>query len=103
MRPRETARWMAALALALSFAPSLMRRQRREQIAISVGAAALGSAAGWATETIVAQLARRVEGGEAAARLTLAGAGAASTLLRLDSARPAVALIGTSARVAGIA
>jgi uncharacterized membrane protein len=93
---------MAALALALSFAPSLMRRQRREQIAISVGAAGLGAAAGWATETVVAQLARRFEG-ETAARLTLAGAGAAASLLRLDSARPVVALLGTSARVAGIA
>ena len=94
---------MAALALALSFAPSLMRRQRREQIAISVGAAGLGAAAGWATETVVAQLAGRIEGGETAARLTLAGAGAAASLLRLDSARPALALVGTSARVAGIA
>jgi uncharacterized membrane protein len=94
---------MAALALALSFAPSLMRRQRREQIAISVGAAGLGAAAGWATETVVAQLARRVEGGETAARLTIAAAGAAAALLRLESARPAVALLGTSARVAGIA
>ena len=64
-----------------------MRRQRREQIAISVTAAGLGAAAGWATETVVAQLARRVEGGETAARLTLAGAGAAASLLRLDSAR----------------
>src|SRR4051812_24761797 len=103
MRPRSTARYMAAVALALSFAPSLMRRQRREQIAISVGAAGLGAAAGWATETVVAQLARRVEGGEAVARLTLAGAGAAASLLHLDRQRPATALVGTGARVAGIA
>src|SRR5215213_8782428 len=103
MRPRETARWMAALALALSFAPSLMRRQRREQIAVSVGAAALGGAAGWATESVVAQLARRVEGGETVARLTIAGLGAGATLMRLDRARPVVALVGTGARVAGIA
>jgi uncharacterized membrane protein len=100
---RQTARYMAALALALSFAPSLMRRQRREQVAISVGAAGLGAAAGWATETVVAQLARRVEGGETVARLTIAGAGAAASLLRLDRARPALALVGTGARVAGIA
>jgi uncharacterized membrane protein len=103
MRPRETARYMAALALALSFAPSLMRRRRREQIAISVTAAGLGAAAGWASETVVAQLARRVEGGETAARLSLAAAGAAAALLRLDGRRPALALVGTSARVAGIA
>jgi uncharacterized membrane protein len=94
---------MAALALALSFAPSLMRRARREQLAVSAGSAALGAAAGWATESAVAQLARRLEGGEAAARLTIAGAGAGATLLRLDRAGPALALVGTGARVAGIA
>jgi uncharacterized membrane protein len=94
---------MAALALALSFAPSLMRRARREQLAVSVGSAALGGAAGWAAESAVAQLARRLEGGEAAARLTIASVGAAATLMRLDSAGPALALVGTGARVAGIA
>ena len=103
MQPRETARYMAALALVLSFAPSLMRRERRDQIVISVTAAGLGAAAGWAAESVVAQLARRVEGGETAARLTIAAAGAGATLLKLESARPAVALIGTGARVAGIA
>ena len=50
---RDTARWMAALALAGSFAPSLMRRERREQVAISLGSAALGGAAGWAGESAV--------------------------------------------------
>ncbi|HVL95325.1 MAG TPA: alpha/beta-hydrolase family protein [Solirubrobacteraceae bacterium] len=100
---RDTARYMAALALALSFAPSLMRRQRREQIAVSAGAAGLGAAAGWAAETVVAQLARRVEGGETAARLTLAGAGAAAALLRLERRSGPLALAGTGLRVAGIA
>jgi uncharacterized membrane protein len=100
---RDTARYMAALALAASFAPTLMRRARREQLAVSLGSAALGAAAGWAAESVVAQVARRQQGGEAVARLTVAGAGAAATLLRLDRARPAVALAGTAARVAGIA
>lgn len=94
---------MAALALAGSFAPSLMRRGRREQVAISLGSAALGAAAGWATESLVVQLARRLEGGETAARLTVAGAGAAAALLRLDRTGPALALAGTGARVAGMA
>src|SRR4051794_22366596 len=103
MPRRDTARYMAALALAGSFAPSLMRRGRREQIAVSLGSAALGGAAGWATESAVAQLAGRLEGGETAARLSIAGAGAAAALLRLDSTGPALALVGTGTRVAGIA
>lgn len=94
---------MAALALALSFAPSLMRRGRREQLAVSAGSAGLGAAAGWAAETVVVQLARRLEGGETAARLSVAGAGAVASLSRLDRAGPALALVGTGARVAGIA
>jgi uncharacterized membrane protein len=100
---RDAARYMAALGLVASFAPSLMRRARREQLAVSAGSAALGGAAGWAAESAVAQLARRLDGGEAAARLTLAGLGAAATLLRLDGRGPALALAGTGARVAGIA
>jgi len=103
MERRDTARYMAALALAGSFAPSLMRRRRREQLAVSAGSAALGAAAGWAAESLVAQVARRVDGGEATARLMIAGAGAGATLLRLDRAGPALALVGTGARVAGIA
>ena len=103
MHRRDTARYMAALALAGSFAPSLMRRGRRDQIAISVGSAALGGAAGWAAESLVAQLARRLDGGETAARLTIAGAGAAAGLLRLDRGGRVAALVGTGARVAGIA
>src|SRR4051812_48881432 len=103
MERRDTARYMAALALAGSFAPSLMRRRRREQIAVSLGSAALGGAAGWATESLVAQLARRLEGGETAARLSIAAAGAGASVLRLDRTGPALALIGTGARVAGIA
>ncbi len=103
MQRRDTARYMAALALAGSFAPSLMRRERREQAAVSLGAAALGGAAGWATESAVAQLARRLEGGETAARLAIAGAGAGASLLRLDRTGPLLALVGTGARVAGIA
>lgn len=103
MERRDTTRYMAALALGASFAPSLMRRGRRDQIAVSVGSAALGAAAGWAGESLVAQLARRSGRGETYARLTIAAVGAAATRLRLDSARPVVALVGTGARVAGIA
>lgn len=100
---RDTARYMAALAIGLSFAPSLMRRDRREQIAISLGAAGLGAAAGWATETLVVQVARRVEGGETSARLTIAAVGAGAALARLDQRSRPLALVGTAARVAGIA
>jgi hypothetical protein len=80
-----------------------MKRDRREQLAVSAGSAALGAAAGWAAESLVAQLARRLEGGETAARLSIAGLGAGAALLRLDRAGPALALVGTGARVAGIA
>lgn len=99
---RDTARYMAALALALSFAPSLMRRTSREQIAISVGAAGLGAAAGAATETLVVQVARNVRGGETGARLLIAGAGAVSAIMQLERRGRLVALIGTGLRVAGI-
>lgn len=99
---RDTARYMAALALVLSFAPSLMRRSGREQTAISVGAAGLGAAAGAATETLVVQIARNVRGGETGARLLIASAGAASAILRTDRRGRLVALIGTALRVAGI-
>ena len=100
---RDTARYMAAIALALSFAPSLMRRTRREQVAISMGSAALGAAAGAATETLVVQVARRVQGGEPAARLLIAAGGAVAGIARLDRRAPRVAMLGTGARVAGIA
>jgi uncharacterized membrane protein len=103
MERRDTARYMAAIALAGSFAPSLMRRDRREQLAVSAGAAGLGAAAGWAAESLVAQLARRLEGGETAARLSIAGIGAAASMLKLDRAGNAAAIAGTGARVAGIA
>lgn len=103
MEPRDTARYMAALALALSFAPSLMRRGRRDQIAVSAGSAALGAGAGWAAESVVVQLARRSGRGETYARLAVAGIGAAASLSRLDRAKPAVALVGTGVRVAGVA
>jgi uncharacterized membrane protein len=94
---------MAAIALALSLTPSLMRRTRREQLALSLGSAALGGAAGAATETLVVQLARRVEGGETGARLTLAGLGAAATVARMDRWGRVASLAGTGLRVSGIA
>jgi uncharacterized membrane protein len=99
---RDTARLTAALALAASFAPSLMRRSRRDQLAVSVGAALLGGAAGAATEAVVTRLARRV-GGEGPARAVLAAGGVVSLAGEL-SASPvsAVALAGTAARVSGM-
>jgi uncharacterized membrane protein len=42
---RDTARLTGALALAISFAPSLLRRSRREQLAVSAASAALGGPA----------------------------------------------------------
>jgi uncharacterized membrane protein len=99
---RDTARLTAALALAASFAPSLMRRSRRDQLAVSVGAALLGGAAGAATEVLVTRLARHV-GGEGTARAVLVAGGVVSLAGEL-SASPvsAVALAGTAARVSGM-
>ena len=93
---------MAAIALALSFAPSLMRRTGKEQVLVSVASAALGGAAGWATETVVVQLSRRFVHGEAAARLAIAGAGAGVAIARLDRSRR-WAPVASAVRVAGIA
>jgi uncharacterized membrane protein len=100
---RDTARLVGALALALSFTPSLVRRTRRDQLLVSAAAAGLGALAGAATEMVVVRLAQRLEGGEAAARAVLAGAGAVATLAELPASRSsAVAMAGTAARVAGI-
>jgi uncharacterized membrane protein len=103
VRRRETASLTAAAALALSFAPTLMRRRAREQLAVSVASAALGGLAGAASEVLVIRLAERLEGGEGAARAILAGAGGLSVLAELPSdPHPAVSLAGQAARVAGI-
>ena len=103
MRRRENASLTAAAALALSFAPTLMRRRAREQLAVSVASAALGGLAGAASEVLVIRLAERLEGGEGAARAVLAGAGALSVLAELPSdPHPAVSLAGQAARVSGI-
>ena len=103
MQRRDTARLTGALALAVSFAPSLLRRRRREQLAVSAASAALGAVAGAGTEVAVMRLATRIEGGEPAARAVLIGTGALATLAEL-SASPVsgVALAGTVARVGGI-
>src|SRR6185503_20267570 len=91
------------LALAVSFAPSLLRRSRREQLAVSAASGALGAVAGAGTEVAVMRLATRIEGGEPAARAVLAGAGALSMLTELSSSPVSgVALAGTVARVGGI-
>ena len=103
MQRRETARLTAAAALALSFAPTLMRRGRREQLAVSIASAALGGLAGAASEILVMRLAERLEGGERAARAALAGAGALSILAELPAnPHPGVSLAGQAARVSGI-
>ena len=101
---RDTARLTAALALAVSFAPSLLRRSRREQLAVSAASrGARRASRAPATEVAVMRLANRIEGGEPAARAVLVGAGALATLAEL-SASPVsgVALAGTVARVGGI-
>jgi uncharacterized membrane protein len=116
---RETASLTAAAALALSFAPTLMRRRRREQLAVSVASAALGGLAGAASEILVMRLATEIEdfalpgsrarpsgrrySGESAARAVLAGAGALSVLAELPAnPHPGVSLAGQAARVSGI-
>ena len=111
MQRRETAGLTAAAALALSFAPTLMRRRRREQLAVSVASAALGGLAGAASEVLVLRLARAIEArpgehgydGERVARAALAGAGALAVLAELPAnPHPGVALAGQAARVSGI-
>jgi len=102
MSGRTTTRYMAAIGLALSFVPSLMRRSGKEQVLVSAASAALGAGAGWATETVVVQLARRFAHGETAARLAIAGAGAGAAVARLDR-HPRWAPVATALRVAGIA
>jgi uncharacterized membrane protein len=93
---------MAALALAASFTPSLLRRGRREQAAVSAGALMLGAAAGGLTERAVVRLADRF-GDEGRARLAIAGVGALATAAELPrSPSNLVAAAGTGARVAGI-
>jgi uncharacterized membrane protein len=100
---RETASLTAALALALSFAPSLMRRRGREQLAVSVASAALGGLAGAASELLVMRLAERLEGGEPTARAVLAGAGGVAVLAELPAnPHPAISLAGQAVRVSGI-
>ena len=103
MQRRDTAALTAAAGLALSFAPTLMRRPRRAQLALSAASIGLGGLAGTATELLVMRLARELDGGEVAARRLLVGAGAASILTELpESPHAAVALAGQSARLAGI-
>ena len=103
MQRRDTAALTAAAGLALSFAPTLMRRPRRAQLALSAASIGLGGLAGTATELLVMRLARELDGGQVAARRLLVGAGAASILTELpESPHAAVALAGQSARLAGI-
>ena len=103
MQRRDTAALTAAAALALSFAPTLMRRPRRAQLAVSVASIGLGGLAGSATELLIVRLAQELEGGEAAARRLLVGLGVLSAAAELpDSPRAGVALAGQVARVAGI-
>jgi uncharacterized membrane protein len=103
VRRRDTARLTAAAALALSFAPTLMRRPKRAQLAVSAASIGLGGLAGSATELLVMRLAQELEGGEAAARRSLIGLGVLSVAAELPgSPRAGVALAGQVARVAGI-
>jgi uncharacterized membrane protein len=114
---RETASLTAAAALALSFAPTLMRRRGRAQLAVSAASVGLGAAAGSATELLVMRLAQEIgfalrgsqarasgrRDAEQTARALLVGAGALSVLAELPrNPHPAVSLAGQVARVSGI-
>lgn len=99
---RDTARAMAALALAASFSPSLLRRRRRDQAAVTAAAMVLGAGVGAVTEVLVVRLSSRL-GGEAQARLAIAATGALATAAELPrSPSNVVAAAGTAARIAGI-
>jgi uncharacterized membrane protein len=108
---RDTAGLTAAAALALSFAPTLMRRRRREQLAISVASTALGGLAGATSEVLVLRLARAIEArrgehrydSEHVARALLAATGGLAVLAELPAnPHPGLALAGQAARVGGI-
>jgi len=100
---RDSGLLVGVLGLALSFRPSLMRRSRRDQVMVSAAALAFGAIAGTWTEALVAQLARRLDDSEGAARGIVIGAGAVAILGQLPAHRnSAVALGGSIARVAGI-
>ncbi len=100
---RDSGLLVGALGLALSFSPSLMRRGRRDQVLVSATALAFGAIAGTWTEALVAQLARRMDDREGAARGIVIGAGAVAIVGQLPASRhSAVAFAGSVARVAGI-
>jgi uncharacterized membrane protein len=103
MERRDSARLVAALGLALSFRPTLVRRTVRDQAMVSGVAAVFGAVAGSGTELLVGALARRMGDREGAARSVVIGAGAVAILAQLPAhRRSSVALAGSVARVAGI-
>jgi uncharacterized membrane protein len=100
---RDSARLVAALGLALSFRPTLVRRTARDQAMVSGTAAVFGAVAGTGTEVLVGALSRRMGGRENVARSVVIGAGAVAILAQLPAhRRSSVALGGSVARVAGI-
>jgi uncharacterized membrane protein len=102
-RRRDSARLVAALGLALSFRPTLVRRTLRDQVMVSATAAVFGAVAGTGTEVLVGALARRMGGRENVARSAVIGAGAVAILAQLPAhRRSSVALAGSAARVCGI-
>jgi uncharacterized membrane protein len=101
--PRDTARLTAALALVLSFSPSLLRRRRSDQVAVSLVASLLGAILGGLVEAGVRRLAALVPGGERTARGLFIAAGLAATAAELPrEPAPAVSALGTAGRVAAI-
>jgi hypothetical protein len=101
---RDTALVTGAVALGLSFTPSLVARRRGDQAKVSIAAAVLGAGAGTAGEIAVMRLAERLEGGEPAARGVLAAGALLAAGLRLPAhGSSGVALAGTGAIVAGTA
>ena len=103
VRRRDSARLVAALGLALSFRPTLVRRTARDQFMVSATAAVFGAVAGTGTEVMVGALARRIGGRENLARGVVIGAGAVAILGQLPAHRRSpVAFAGSVARVCGI-
>lgn len=93
----------AALAAGLSFTSSLLRRRPGEQAAVTAACTVLGGAAGLGTEAAVQRLGRRL-GDERSARAVLLAGGLVATAARGQrSDNEGVALLSTTAQVAGVA
>jgi uncharacterized membrane protein len=99
---RDTARVTAALGLAFSLAPSMLRRSKRDQLFISTAASVLGAASGGVTELVVDRVAPYL-GSTKRVRTLLVGAAVTSHMTRLTRSEVGVvAFAGSVARVGGV-